>query len=434
MSSMTLDPSTALADKYRGNRQMLEAAVLGRSSDPSIDPYSALRALQKLNVADRYEQMQKAMQGQPNPPSIAQQTIAQATAARAPQPPVARAPAAPPSGGLGGMPVPEETFNMAGGGLVAFAAGDEVDIDSDELNTTTPTPEGLARLALARRALEDIRTTEAPSPEEAQGGIRTTMATLKDVMGGGDYYGDTRKQLEAMEAERTESLGRQKGLAALQAAAALSQGSDLVRGLGAAGAAFGETYGRALSDAEKEKRALINTQIQLADTQRKENLGLYKTAADIEAARAASATEAKKLMIDALKAEAAMVRAGRVPAGRGPTDRMRTLDRNFQVIRQELIDAGPRENESQEAFMKRVNQQAEKQALSITAEQFTGATESELDIARARELSHVIAEVRKSGAYLAASDEKQRAMEDAEIARVNEIFGSASLPKGFTLD
>lgn len=255
MSSMTLDPSTALADKYRGNRQMLEAAVLGRSSDPSIDPYSALRALQKLNVADRYEQMQKAMQGQPNPPSIAQQTIAQATAARAPQPPVARAPTAPPSGGLAGMPVPEETFDMAGGGLVAFAEGG------------TP-----------MQRIQSLDIESMVSPEEKAQIRKKYLEDIEEASNADEYYGQMAEQISSMEEMRPEELEQQKGLAALQAAAALSQGDNFVRGLGAAASAFGESYGRAVDAANKEKRAIMQMRLNMTNAQRQEELGNIKDA------------------------------------------------------------------------------------------------------------------------------------------------------------
>lgn len=242
MASMSLDPSSALAEKYKGNRQVLEQAVLGRSSE-AIDPYSALRALQKLNVADRYEMMQKAMQGQPNPPSIAEQTVAQAAQAQAPAP----APQAPQSGGLAAMPVPEESFNMAGGGLVAFA-------DGGLSNLEFPTEYSPEDTAYGEQYGEEYR--KAFDPEA--------------------YYGKRSKQIEELEAMGPEELEQQKGLAALQAAAAMAQGSDFVRGLGAAGGAFGESYGAALKEAAKEKRSLMQMQAELEDARRKEEAALYK--------------------------------------------------------------------------------------------------------------------------------------------------------------
>lgn len=248
MASMNLDPSSALAEKYKGNRQVLEAAVLGRGADASIDPYSALRALQKLNIADKYEQMQKAMAGQPNPPSIAQQTVAQAQ-----QP--APAPQAPAPQGLGAMPVPEDTFNMAGGGIVAFAAGDEVTTGS-------------------RSTTKDYTLQTEIDPAERD----AALANYTKFSDPDAYYGAAREQLEALREMGPGDLEQAKGLAALQAAAALSQGSDFVRGLGAAGAAFGESYGGAVDAANKEKRALAQMDLELKNQERQERLGNFKDA------------------------------------------------------------------------------------------------------------------------------------------------------------
>ena len=304
MASMSLDPSSALAEKYKGNRQILEQAVLGRSAEP-IDPYSALRALQKLNVADRYEMMQKAMQGQPNPPSIAEQTVAQAAQAQAPQ-----------GGGLAAMPVPEDSFNMAGGGLVAFADGAEVPEPTDELANTQLTPEGLQRLTEAQKRLELVEQTirsSGMSPEEQQAAIDSRVSSLKNLLGGKNYYSDINKKLEGMEQARVAGLERAKGLGALQAAAAMAQGSDFTRGLGGAFGAFGKTYGEAYGASEKEKRELLNAQIGLSDAQRKENLALYNAAVSGLSSADKSAMERYKAAIEGVKADAALARAGRAP-------------------------------------------------------------------------------------------------------------------------
>lgn len=255
MASMSLDPSSALAEKYKGNRQILEQAVLGRSAE-AIDPYSALRALQKLNVADRYEMMQKAMQGQPNPPSIAEQTVAQAAQAQAPQ-----------GGGLAAMPVPEDSFNMAGGGLVAFADGGATSYR--ELISEMEYPEATPEERAAARAEYESLIGEVSKPEE--------------------FYGKRAEQIEGMREMGPQEMEQQKGLAALQAAAAMSQGSDFTRGLGGALGAFGETYGRAVDAANKEKRALMEMQMNMEAAQRQEAIGNRK-----DAMAAADAADKKK--------------------------------------------------------------------------------------------------------------------------------------------
>ena len=80
------------------------------------------------------------------------------------------------------------------------------------------------------------------------------------------------------ESERGKALEQGKGLAALQAAAAILQPGGTIRGIGAAGAAFGSAYGQALQADRAEKRYLAQMQFSLADAQRKERLGLTKDA------------------------------------------------------------------------------------------------------------------------------------------------------------
>jgi hypothetical protein len=58
----------------------------------------------------------------------------------------------------------------------------------------------------------------------------------------------------------------------------MSQGRGLAQGLGRAGGAFAESYGKALQADSAEKRSLAQMQFNLADAQRKERLGLTKEA------------------------------------------------------------------------------------------------------------------------------------------------------------
>ena len=118
-----IDQASVFADRFRNNRQALQAAVLGQNS--GVDPYTALRALQLLKESDS---MQVAQQGQQptESPSLLQEAMQQ------PQPqgmmpagqpvPGQQMPQAPQqSGGLEAMPVPDQMFSGAGGGIVAFA-------------------------------------------------------------------------------------------------------------------------------------------------------------------------------------------------------------------------------------------------------------------------------------------------------------------------
>ena len=397
MASLSIDPSSALAEKYRGNRQVLEAAVLGRGGDASIDPYSALRALQKLNVADRYEMMQKAMQGQPNPPSIAQQTVAQAQ-----------------SGGLGAMPVPEQTFNMAGGGLVAFADGGDTDYE---------------RL---------IRETsfEGITPEEREAEIAERERLLAEVSGTDEFYRKRAEQLEGMRGMGPEELQQQRGLAALQAAAALSQGSDLVRGIGAAGAAFGQSYGKALSAANREKRAFTEMQMNLDAARRQEAIGNRK-----EAIAAADAAEKKRREVSALEVEknkallqdrrerektAATLAAATTKSEKPPSDRMQMYAINLQNAAAELANQGKQAGETDEKFKSRIALESRKIAVERTADQWRDAGAKEADLKMFSEYMKQLTALDQDIMLARSNPEEYAARREALMDKLNALTSNLS--------
>lgn len=400
MASMNLDPSSALAEKYKGNRQVLEAAVLGRGADASIDPYSALRALQKLNIADKYEQMQKAMAGQPNPPSIAQQTVAQAQ-----QP--APAPQAPAPQGLGAMPVPEDTFNMAGGGIVAFAAGDEVRSGMGSTNKMFTFQTEIDPLKEAEY-FEKYRKDSDPE----------------------GYYSAAREQLEEMRGMGPGDLEQAKGLAALQAAAALSQGSDLVRGIGAAGAAFGESYGKAVDAANKEKRALSRMELELKNQERQERRGDRKAAEESAARAMASAREAtqfeflKKQHEDDMRIKEgtlAATREANAAKGKDPTWQM-------ELIRAEQAYA------ADPTPANRVRVEGARAAVAQFADDATREASAKISA----EITKRRAKLMEDVLFKRKSPEEQTAELQAIEAQVRDEYmkslGQSALPTGFTED
>lgn len=325
--TMNLDPSSALADKFKGKRQVLESAVLGKVQ--GIDPYSALRALQKLNVADKYEQMQKAMAGQQNAPSVAQQTLAQAAQARAPQPPM-QAPAPQQGAGLAGMPLPQGAMSMAGGGIVAFSGEDGVsdvgDGEADGEASGVDTPESQAAQAQVGEylaAMQNMNPEKATTEDEYAAATANALPGLRKLFKSTEYYDEAQKNLGEMEQDRTASLEQHKGLAALQAAAAMLQGNNAARGLAGGAAAFGQAYGAAADAAAKEKQSLAKMRLDLANAQRAEDMGLYKMQASNLAAARQDKRAADLFNLNKVKAEGYLAaqlakakKAPAVPAGR----------------------------------------------------------------------------------------------------------------------
>ena len=145
-----IDMASVYAERFKGNPNMLRAAVLGQSPDPKLDPYTALNALRLVK-----ESQQMAMAGQAQQPTSAPSILAQnlapptppqglagmmpmgAPAGQMPQGMPQRAPMPQPvmqaSGGLASMPTTDEDY--AAGGIVAFQVGGKTaasDDDSDE--------------------------------------------------------------------------------------------------------------------------------------------------------------------------------------------------------------------------------------------------------------------------------------------------------------
>lgn len=430
MVSMTLDPSSALAEKYKGNRQILEQAVLGRGGDAGIDPYSALRALQKLNVADKYEQMQQAMRGQVNPPSVAQQTLAQAARAQAPMmAPPSPAPQAPQSGGLAAMPVPEETFGMAGGGIVAFANGG------------TSYQEQISKLSY-----------EGLTPEERQAEIDKYESDIAARSKPEEYYAKRTKQIEDIREMGPQELEQQKGLAALQAASAMLQGNNVMRGLGAAGAAFGQSYGPALAAANKEKRALAEMQMNIEAAKRQEALGNYRdarAAADAADKRGREATmfeleKNKALMSDQQeRAKIAATKEAAMAKTKDPSDRMQMYNVNLQNALARIVQRGKQAGETDEAFKARAQLEAQEQAAERTAEQWRSMGATSADITQFKTLADQLKNLTANTALQLSSHDKWQKEYDAIQAQLNAVIariptgqqvGTSALAPGFELD
>jgi hypothetical protein len=101
---------------------------------------------------------------------------------------------------------------------------------------------------------------------------------LNERIGGDKTYTDIQKQISDMRGENEGSLREGKGLAALQAAGAMLQGNDPMRGLGAAGSAFASSYAPALAAKRRADQSFTEMNINLAKAQRAEKAGLLKEA------------------------------------------------------------------------------------------------------------------------------------------------------------
>ena len=72
---MAIDMASVYAERFKGNRAALQAAVLGQSPDPRLDSYTALNALRLLKESDAMAAARQA-QGPTQSPSMVAQALA----------------------------------------------------------------------------------------------------------------------------------------------------------------------------------------------------------------------------------------------------------------------------------------------------------------------------------------------------------------------
>ena len=329
---MVIDRASIFADRFKDQPQILQAAVLGPSPVPGLDPYTALRAVQLLKESAAMNAARAAQQPT-NTPSLVQTAMQMPQmppqmARPAPQPQPQAAPQGMASGGLAALPSGSHDYAL--GGMVSFAdrglvSGDE---DNEEQLVSDGSPGDPERYAQAQTDLNAImqRILANPKVQMMSPAKRREFITkyMEDVQGSGGEspYAAMRQDIETARGESAKNLDRAQGMALLEAAAAAVQPGGTVRGLAGAAAAFGGSYGKALQADRSEKRNLANMQFQLADAERKERMGLYREArmaadaADKSAVEAAR--DARTRDIEAAKIKVGEIKATRPAAVRPP--------------------------------------------------------------------------------------------------------------------
>jgi hypothetical protein len=343
-----IDMASVYAKRFERNPQMLQAAVMGQSPDPKLDPYTALNALRLLKESQRMAMAGQAQQPTSSPSIVAENMApnpmqqglgamvpnAMGQAPRGMPTQMAQAPQAPAmqaSGGLAGMPTTDEDY--AEGGIVAFSKGggaavnlDEAAVQNaiqsdqqnavnaaygferepgesnsedgnerddylsilDELEGGKGSPAGLAAanrlsLATARRiASRDLRDMTPEEEERAYGKAyeRITKAA------GPNPFTAMRADLAEQGKERAGNLELAKGEALLEAASAVLEGNNAIRGLAQGGAKFAKSYGAAQRADQNAKRSMAQMEFYIADSERKERMGNSRAAqASVELAR-----------------------------------------------------------------------------------------------------------------------------------------------------
>lgn len=287
----------------------------------------------------------------------------------------------------GALPQGASVVRAAGGGILAFAGNDE-DNDPTSGQLTGGIQIGRADPSIVRQAQKyigniDTFQPETLTPEQEDAAWQRAYEREQRIMGPNVAAQDMRKYLKQSDVERGEALSQAKGLGALEAAGAVLEGNDALRGLGRAGSAFSKTYGKALEADRREKRALAEAGYHLADSERKERAGNIKSADSALAAHKASLKEANKFNFDKLKAQADLTTklanatrttgaGGAGGAGKGPKI-------NEQLAAAEIAY----EHDPTDANLKTVN--ALRRAVTLTKTTDVGSTKA--DLARMQILS-----------------------------------------------
>lgn len=220
--------------------------------------------------------------------------------------------------GLGALPVdmnkmlPTEQ-SMARGGIVAFAGndgsmvseddgggGDETTVPAQGPGNPTVYNEALQNQMAQAKALADSKY-EPMDPKEYDQRIEARRASLI-AAAGENPYASMREDIKRMTEDSATNLKHGKGLAALQAAAAMLEGNSLPRALVAGAKEFGGAYSAAVKADQAQKDAVEKMKFNIADAERKERLGFTKDAM-------AAADQARKDHQDEQRAKVEKIKA-----------------------------------------------------------------------------------------------------------------------------
>jgi len=244
MRQMSMMSPQEIASKYGGDKRRIAQAV----QNGLLDPTSAAMAgmlIDRIRAAAAQEQ-------QP------QTTVAEDTLGGRPMP-YARAEV--PSGGVAALPVDESMYNMAGGGIVAFAGEDGSEVD---LNAIT----------------SQINQDSGRGMEGSLGRAREYVDLYRELLGGanrGPEYDEAKKFYEGARERGLKAAEKQRAVTGLLAASKLLSGrGDLAKIVGETGAVAAPGLQKAIEMETAAEEAGIKGRLGLAEKARAEELEAIK--------------------------------------------------------------------------------------------------------------------------------------------------------------
>ena len=308
--------------------------------------------------------------------------------------------------GLGALPVNMDNMlpteqSMARGGIVAFAGGGTgynpntspssdtgygATLDDDEEGTNAPA-QGPGNPVVYNEALQNqLAQAEAVAkakyepmdPKEYNRIIEERRASLLKGIGESPYEG-MRADAKRLGEESATNLKQGKGLAAIQAAAAMLQGNDLSRGLAAGASTFAGAYGEAVKADQAQKAATQRMNINIADAERKEKMGLTRDAITAADQARKDHQAAQQFGIDKAKALGKIYQGVATTSKPGAVKAPATLKAAEQAIQSgvatRMAREKPMQGETPEMMKDRITSEVAEKVLAMQQQRF-----SEVDI------------------------------------------------------
>jgi hypothetical protein len=274
------------------------------------------------------------------------------------------------NGIAGAMPqqMADGVMHAAKGGILAFDGEEGSLVDSSQgLGALLPSRGNPTQYAALTNIYPQLLANVAGqkpkymTDDEYDTRTKKEMALYREAAGPSSY-GNIGDLVTKLGEQGKENLSQGKGLSALRAARGMIKGNNFWRGIGEASGEFADAYAPILKADQDLQRSMIGMRINLADAERKENIGAFtqaRTAAD--AARrsndAAEAARGKKAM-DVANLAARMASTvkptgtgGAGGAGKEPKFNEAALKFNIEDM---LNREKPKEGESPKAFEARI--------------------------------------------------------------------------------
>jgi hypothetical protein len=244
--------------------------------------------------------------------------------------------------------------SMARGGIVSFQdAGAVIDPDAENARALPgydyPGNEGQYNYFgnQARKKINEYGQLQAP---EALTDRELEVLDAKSLarvtkLAGPSPYNDIRTQIASLGTQGDQDLQQGKGLAALAAIPAILQPGGSIRGIGAGAAAFSQNYAPVVKANSELKRSMAGMNMNLANAERSERLGLTKDAMSYTEAAQKYKADAFKAKKDLIKGEAELNLRGatafrpiRAVGGAGGAGKLPQVDRAVFDMQQKLAD------------------------------------------------------------------------------------------------